>query len=526
MEKKDTESSLCKKYYDRLLTAWPHFPTVVCATLVFGVLAHGSALFNKYSMVDDPQYLFGMGYTFRSGRWFLGILGSLVRWFTGSPNFSLPLYSGILCLAVLALCACVLIPLLGFTKKWEWVLTAGLMTVFPAVTGYFGFLFTAPYYLVGLLLCLLGCSVLCRYRKWWAYVLGVVLLVLSTGTYQAFIPTALCVMLLHFLRKLTLAENWGWKDLVKDILWYVSACLAFLALYSLMSKLCLVVTHETMTSYKGLDDPFAGGIGMFVQRIKLAYYLFLIPRGSTRSAYMFPYRLHTLYYIFLVVLCVAALLYLEQLWKRSRVRALSGLLALGVLPMALNFAHVMVDAEIVHSLMGYSLVFFWLLPYCLLRWVRPVENCAVLKRTLSRVLCVLLAVVCLLYVRLDNTAYLKAEIYQTRTIQYFTTLTAQIKSLDGYSGEMKVTFVNKDFNRDPTFQEIQEFTDFLIEPFASWKSELTAHSFREFLNMWCGFNPEIVDEEAYADLPEVQAMPHYPEAGSIRIIGDTVVVKF
>lgn len=67
MEKKDTESSLCKKYYDRLLTAWPHFPTVVCATLVFGVLAHGSALFNKYSMVDDPQYLFGWATPFGQG---------------------------------------------------------------------------------------------------------------------------------------------------------------------------------------------------------------------------------------------------------------------------------------------------------------------------------------------------------------------------------------------------------------------------------------------------------------------------
>ncbi|MCI6296887.1 MAG: glucosyltransferase domain-containing protein, partial [Clostridiales bacterium] len=307
MEKKDTESSLCKKYYDRLLTVWPHFPTVVCATLVFGVLAHGSALFNKYSMVDDPQYLFGMGYTFRSGRWFLGILGSLVRWFTGSPNFSLPLYSGILCLAVLALCACVLIPLLGFTKKWEWILTAGLMTVFPTVTGYFGFLFTAPYYLVGLLLCLLGCSVLCRYRKWWAYVLGIVLLALSTGIYQAFIPTALCVMLLHFLRKLTLAENWSWKDLAKDVLWYVSACLAFLALYSLMSRLCLAVTHLTLTGYNGISDPMAGGIRSYVQRIKLAYYLFLIPTGASRTAYMFPYRLHTLYYVALALLCLAAL---------------------------------------------------------------------------------------------------------------------------------------------------------------------------------------------------------------------------
>lgn len=526
MEKKDTESSLCKKYYDRLLTVWPHFPTVVCATLVFGVLAHGSALFNKYSMVDDPQYLFGMGYTFRSGRWFLGILGSLVRWFTGSPNFSLPLYSGIVCLAVLALCACVLIPLLGFTKKWEWILTAGLMTVFPTVTGYFGFLFTAPYYLVGLLLCLLGCSVLCRYRKWWAYVLGIVLLALSTGIYQAFIPTALCVMLLHFLRKLTLAEKWSWKDLAKDVLWYVSACLAFLALYSLMSRLCLAVTHLTLTGYNGISNPMAGGIRSYVQRIKLAYYLFLIPTGASRTACMFPYRLHTLYYVALALLCLAALLYLRKLWKKGRVRALSGLLALGVFPLAVNFAHVMADPEIVHSLMVYSQVLFWLLPYCLIRWVQPVENRAALLRNLNRLVCALLAVVCLLYVRLDNTAYLKLEIYQTRTIQYFTTLITQIKSLDGYSGDMKVTFVNKDFNRDPTFQEIQELSGFVIEPIRNWESELTAHSFREFLNIWCGFNPEIVDETAYTDLPEVQEMPQYPEAGSIQIVGDTVVVKF
>lgn len=186
----------------------------------------------------------------------------------------------------------------------------------------------------------------------------------------------------------------------------------------------------------------------------------------------------------------------------------------------------MADPEIVHSLMVYSQVLFWLLPYCLIRWVQPVENRAALLRNLNRLVCALLAVICLLYVRLDNTAYLKLEIYQTRTIQYFTTLITQIKSLDGYSGEMKVTFVNKDFNRDPTFQEIQELSGFVIEPIRNWESELTAHSFREFLNIWCGFNPEIVDETAYTDLPEVQKMPQYPEAGSIQIVGDTVVVKF
>ena len=131
-----------------------------------------------------------------------------------------------------------------------------------------------------------------------------------------------------------------------------------------------------------------------------------------------------------------------------------------------------------------------------------------------------------MYVRYDNVVYLRMDMYQTRTIQYFTTIITQVKSLEGYESGLKLTFVNKDFNLDPTFVDIPEFTTFAVEPILQHTAELTAHSFREFLNQWCGFDAEIVDEAGYRDLPAVREMPQYPNAGSIRIIGDTVVIKF
>ena len=48
-----------------------------------------------------------------------------------------------------------------------------------------------------------------------------------------------------------------------------------------------------------------------------------------------------------------------------------------------------------------------------------------------------------------------------------------------------------------------------------------------FLKRWCGFGPsKVYVTDSLEKLPEVQDMPHYPEDGSIRVIQDTVVVKF
>lgn len=45
------------------------------------------------------------------------------------------------------------------------------------------------------------------------------------------------------------------------------------------------------------------------------------------------------------------------------------------------------------------------------------------------------------------------------------------------------------------------------------------------MDLRCGFAPPKADPEDYADLPEVQVMPCYPDYGSIQLINGTVVVK-
>ena len=78
--------------------------TVLCSATFWGLLAHGMVLFNKYSFHDDVRYFNEVGATYESGRWMLGILGSLSANLLGSKNYSLPVVNGtitILCIAAI-----------------------------------------------------------------------------------------------------------------------------------------------------------------------------------------------------------------------------------------------------------------------------------------------------------------------------------------------------------------------------------------------------------------------------------------
>ncbi len=46
------------------------------------------------------------------------------------------------------------------------------------------------------------------------------------------------------------------------------------------------------------------------------------------------------------------------------------------------------------------------------------------------------------------------------------------------------------------------------------------------MKIWCGFLPVMKNAEEYEQLPEIVEMPNYPDAGSIKIVGDVLVVKF
>ena len=496
------------------------------STLGFGILAHGMALVTKFSMADEAHYLFSVGATVTSGRWFLGVLGAVVRWIFGSPNFSLPLWSGLITLFLAGLCGCVLVRWMGWQNRWSWVLASGLLTVFPVMSGLFFYNFTAPYYMLGLLLVLSGSALLCCRRKAASFAGAVGLVCLGLSIYQAFLSLFLCLLLIFFLKELSGQDSWTFPALFKEILWYLSGCAAIAVVYLLSVKLSISLVGEGLSDYKGISTMGAASLGQYLQRIKLAIYLFFFPARSDRYAFLLPYRLQDCYYLTLTLTALLGGRQVLQFFRQSPPpKGLAAALVFACFPLAVNFIYVVCNQEDVYNLM----LFGQMAPFLLL--LSLIDGLAVSKvRILSlarKAALALLLIFCLFCVRVDNAVYIRGQLIQTRSISYFTTLVTTIKSTPGYTGSTPVAFVgDTSYAMDPTFRSIEGFGALSIAPLPYDASPFSiGYSWQDFLTLWCGFTPTYVDGEDFAGLPEVQEMPGYPDAGSVRMVDGTVVVK-
>ena len=522
----NTESK--KKSIRTLIQSLPDYVRVcLISTLVWGLLAHGIALTNKFSLADDIHFLFSVGYTTVSGRWFLGVLGKLVSFLFGSPNFSLPLFGGLLTIFFTGLSSCVLVHWMDLKSKISWVLISGLLITFPVMSGLFFYNFTAPYYMFGLFLLFCGASVLCRHRNVRSFLIGIVLIALSTSIYQAFIPLFLSLLLTFFIKEVLTSDSWDIRKLFWEICWYCGACVAMILLYLLSVKISTLLFKQGLLAYKGISSMGSASLAGYLQRIKLAIYLFFFPAKADRYAFIFPYRLLDCYRLTLVLLLLLGSIYVCSAFRRGPVMGISIFLALTVFPLSTNFIYVTCDPEDVYSLMQFGLLSPFLLACCLSDWHTLT---APHRGTLRTAASVILSIFCLFSVRMDNAVYAKADFAQTRTRSYFTTMVTQIKSTPGYTASTPVAYVGdiSDFN-DPTFQGLSGFGSLSMTPLpydgTPFGVICAAYDWQEFLNLWCGFDAPQADTEAFSTLPEVQAMPGYPDNGSIQMIDGVIVVK-
>ena len=75
--------------------------------------------------------------------------------------------------------------------------------------------------------------------------------------------------------------------------------------------------------------------------------------------------------------------------------------------------------------------------------------------------------------------------------------------------------------------KVNELNFILLAPYSGniWEY-LNSYALRYFMERWCGFGPAYADAAVWAGLPEIPEMPHYPDDGSIRNLGDVLVVNF
>lgn len=493
-----------------------------CSTLLCGLLAQGMGLFNKFSWHDDID-LFHVGSTTGLGRWMLDILSNLAETLFYDGQYSLPLFNGMASLVMIGLAACLIVAVLDIRSDWLCVFTGGVLAASPTVTGTFAFMFTLPYYMFAVLLGFAGVWLICRQGRRWPGLFGAACICCSVGIYQGYLPMLLCVLLFCLIGRAVRNTAMTAAALVKDAVWMGADVLLAMLFYFGMTNLMVKVQGVALSSYQGISEMGRSSPQEYMRRVLFAYKDFFRPdRDSNYSTYQGSIRY--IYYFIVAVGLLLAVYMVVQAFRRDRGKAAVLALLFLLVPLAVNFIFVMAGVSGTSALMAYAQT----MPFILFAWM--LDTVELPWKPLFRVLKVggtalLLAVNVMLF-RYDNKCYLKAAFTQQRAISYFTTLVTRIKSAEGYRDELPVSFLNAGHITDASLQELEPLNNIERITYDGINTYVNDYVWDIFMDRWCGYRPQIIDGSDIAETPAVAAMPSYPDDGSVKVIGDRVVVKF
>ena len=378
-------------------------------------------LFSKLSYHDDMQELYSVGGTTILGRWFLGVLGSLEKLVFDMGNMSLPVVNGLLTIVFAGLLCCLIAGMFRIEGRAELAALSGLMVTIPVVTGLFGFLFTAHFYMLGYLLAGAGAWLITREAEGAAAlsgveqgdpdclakapcepekavdffsedfgeagrekiekittpvaafspICGIAVTACAAGIYQGTLAVTFTLLVLTLLQREVSEAH---PAFLKKGLRYLGCGASAAVLYLIIAKACYAAQHLAVPDYAGLSDVGNTGAGEYLRRVVLAYRETVFP-DRTATYNMFPAHTYTLYLLLLVLAAVMSILVLVRIVRvdGNAKRALQCLILMVLLPLAMNMIFVLTDAVWIHSLAMYGVTGIFVYVLLLTRWVTGIS---------------------------------------------------------------------------------------------------------------------------------------------------------
>lgn len=491
------------------------------SSLIIGLIAHLYMFTNKFPNYDDMA-LNGFGATFRLGRWFLWVLGSVA--YHLDLVYSIPLINGMVSLLLLAISSSIIVYLLDVKSNIAVVIISGILVVFPSWTATYFFMFTAPYYAVAVLLMVLSVYFSWNYK--YGFILGICCIALSVGIYQAYLPFGASLYVILLLKKL-INNDVEWKKVFRLAVKSLCVLIAGVVVYYIIMRLSLIVTNQELADYKGtgqmgqvsmslipqiLQSIFTDGLGVIVNNnIEISYNLLL------KVGYMA---------LFLVDIILFGVCCKRYVTNKEFGRMLMFVLLIVAVFVAINGIFIMCPTEgAVYSLMTYAYAFYIILPVCMIEWLLSVRENRSENLIIAVEYGVVITSVAMIfnYCHFSNSQYLSMQLTYEQAKGFYTTLITQIKSVDGYTDDMPIAIIEDEAKiEDKTLYRNQVMDVFDI----SGRDDVLVETYsREYLlAYYCGFDPEYVADDFISE-DIVKSMPNYPKEGSIQVIDGVVVVK-
>lgn len=499
-----------------------HIRTVFFSTIVFGLLAHLYIMVNLLPNHDGFLLTDVLPTLVSHGRWVSATITSLTR------GMIVPWLRGVLAILYIAGTACLVADCFRVRDPLYCVLLGALMVVFPAVTSVYTYIIYVDVLMAAPLLGALGMWLTWKYK--YGILPGIALIACCLGTYQSFfaVPCALAVGIL--LLDLLGGEASVKQTLLCGVKYLVALALGFVANLGMM---WLTTQKIPLTAYQGIDKMGQIELSQLPQQLKETYKVF-------RNVFLRDeFLIHPTHFRYLA----AALVVLVGVWvalavvQKKLYKDIPRLLLLAILallfPVACNVLFLADTTNMnVYFTMLYGLV---MLPVLFLALLERTDGAL---KTAARPLCIfrkvaslgVVAILCcyvFIYIRAANITYLKLHVVHNQAQTYSTELITRIRSHEDYDTGLKIVFAGKPGK-----------SIYLQEGLAGWdgfsgatENIPAAYSYRTYLTCFLGLPVGVQDawptiREDLAEDSAFQAMPVYPNAGSIAKIGDCMVVKF
>lgn len=492
------------------------------SAVLTGLITHMYAMVNECPNADVFSAYFGYGAGYTSGRWGLAFLGDMINKCFG--NYPIPWLNGICSILFLAVSSVCLVEVLDLSNEWNYILVSMFMVTNPSVFNTFTFIFTTPYYCFSIMLTC--CAVYLIRVKKSGWILGIPLLTISLGIYQAYLGLAASIFVL-FLILDCLREKLNVKTIFIRAWEYLGILCSSILLYFGITKISLkLVGGVSLTSYESIDTMGQLHIKQIPQFIMKAWLEFLTPAIMDRNGWSMFWSARICYGLLLILLIILIIKLLMIMGVKEKGKMLLMCLFFFLFPCSVNLIYLMCMNGYVHTLMRYAQIVVYIAAIVVLEK----EGATLLKGTSLLKIRYILTGLCLITVGSfciqANQTYFGLHQKFSQTKAYYTVLVTQIKSQKGYQADMPVAFVGEvNDSTYPLFPQYSKFKTMAGTGDLSYYYQL--YSKKELIKYYCGFAPQyIYDTSAIESAEEYKKMPCYPDYGSVAILDGVVVVKF
>lgn len=475
------------------------------------MLPNHDSLYNYYT----DQNVLG------SGRWALSLACGI------SSYYDLPWVLGILSCFFMALTVMVIVALFELKNPMLIALSGALLAASPATTETFFFLYTADGYMIAMLLAALGVYFTrIDEKRRSRFVLGGVCLCISCGIYQAYVSFALLLAVCYFIDVL-LQGKFGKADCLRWVARQAVLYIGSLAAYYAIWKLCLHLSGTAANSYQGISEVGTISLGLLLHGVK----------NSVRSVLLYFLQWNVLEHGFslysvlnLVFLAALAGIVLyavvkSKLWQRKWALVLLLLCVAAIAPFAGLWCFVSYDVGY-RAMMLQSLTLLFVL--CGVLYER--QACLSAKNAAA----LLLAVIVFNNALMANISYYYMQCCYERTYADGLEMMLGIHAMEAEYEFDKFAVVGSRVTQVPDIDPETgkmvpsgqiHILNGVLETNLLYDSEHTTRFLKHTFGLETDTPYSATQRDELLRSEAVQAMPCWPEGGSMAVIDGTLVLK-